>query len=256
MAEAIVRGVLRGSVLPADHIIAADPSAARRQLFTDSLHIRAVEQAAQAAGGVQTLLLSVKPQQMEAALRQIAPVLAEDTLIISIAAGVSTQRLEAGLGTTRRVIRAMPNTPMLVGAGMVALCRGKNATEADMALAGKLFACAAEVLEVNEAQMDAVTAVSGSGPAYFFYLVEQMIAAGVALGLTPRQAHTLATRTALGSAQMLCQSADSPAELRRKVTSPNGTTHAAISHMEQRQVGQALVEAVQAAARRSAELGA
>src|SRR3954466_8995491 len=135
----------------------------------------------------------------------------------------------------------MPNTPILVGEGMVAIAPGTNATKQDIETARRIFESAARVSDVTEDKIDAVTAMSGSGPAYFFFLVEQMVRAGVEMGLTPEQAHTLATRTALGAARMLTTSADSPQELRRKVTSPNGTTHAAITSMEAAGVPQAIV---------------
>src|SRR5205085_10886567 len=123
-----------------------------------------------------------------------------------------------------RVIRTMPNTPMLVGEGMVAMAPGSRATQKDLDDARRLFAPAATVIDLTEDKLDAVTALSGSGPAYFFFLVEQMIQAGIEMGLTPDESHTLATRTALGAAKMLTTSSDSPGELRRKVTSPKGTT--------------------------------
>jgi pyrroline-5-carboxylate reductase len=149
----------------------------------------------------------------------------------------------------------MPNTPMLVGEGMVALARGANATDADVATARALFESAASVIEVPEDQIDAVTALSGSGPAYFFFLVEHMTRAGVEMGLSAAHAHLLATKTALGSAKMLMTSADTPQELRRKVTSPGGTTHAAISHMESAGMPQIIVDALKAAQQRGRELG-
>lgn len=155
-----------------------------------------------------------------------------------------------------RVVRAMPNTPMLVGEGMVAIALGTHATEADLATARRVFEASADVIEVGEDKIDAVTAVSGSGPAYFFYFVEQMIQSGIDMGLTPEQAHRLASKTALGAAKMLLTGTDSPQELRRKVTTPNGTTHAAISRMEERGLGDIIREAMRAAERRSKELGA
>jgi len=213
--------------------------------------------------------LSVKPQQMGALLDSIAPVLHPGQLIVSIAAGISTHFIESRLNAARaagaksavpvsawRVIRTMPNTPMLMGAGMVALARGSHATETDAERATSLFATAAKVIQVTEDKLDAVTAVSGSGPAYFFLLVEQMIRAGEALGLTPAEARTLSVQTAVGAAKMLAESSDSPQELRRKVTSPNGTTHAAVTLMQERGADVAMADAVQAAARRSRELGA
>jgi pyrroline-5-carboxylate reductase len=138
---------------------------------------------------------------------------------------------------------------------MVAIARGGGATESDLASARQLFEAAATVIEVWEDQIDAVTALSGSGPAYFFFLVEHMIRAGVEMGLSVEQSHQLATKTALGAAKMLTTSSDSPQELRRKVTSPGGTTQAAITHMESKQMPETIVEALKAAQRRGRELG-
>ena len=257
MAEAIARGVIGSKLLRADQILSADPSAQRRAFFEGQLGIRTVEDNREVAREARMILLSVKPQQMKDVLAGIGPILRPDALIISIAAGVSSQFIETHLGQGKnwRVIRTMPNTPMLVGQGMVALARGRNATEADAAEARKLFEAAAEVIELTEDKLDAVTAMSGSGPAYFFYLVEQMIQAGTELGLSADESRKLAIKTCIGAGTMLGNSADSAAELRRKVTSPGGTTQAAISHLEQNQVGSHIVEAVKAAAGRSRELG-
>jgi pyrroline-5-carboxylate reductase len=180
-----------------------------------------------------------------------------DCLVISIAAGISTSYIERHLGEGRpwRVVRAMPNTPMLVGEGMAALAPGRHATTKDLTDARQLFESAGAVVEVTEDKLDAVTALSGSGPAYVFYLVEHMIRAGVELGLTSQQARQLAMRTALGASRMLVTSPDSPEELRRKVTSPGGTTQAAITRMEKAGVGAAVVDAIKAADKRSRELG-
>jgi pyrroline-5-carboxylate reductase len=148
----------------------------------------------------------------------------------------------------------MPNTPMLVGEGMTALAPGAHATADDLQKARRIFESAGAVIELAEDLIDAVTALSGSGPAYFFYLAEQMIAAGVAMGLSPEHARTLVTRTALGAAKMLNESPDPPQELRRKVTSPGGTTQAAITHMESQGLAQIVQDALRAAERRGKEL--
>jgi pyrroline-5-carboxylate reductase len=257
MAEAIARGVLSRGVMQPGQIVAADVSPERREVFASQLKVRAVERNADAARDADVILLCVKPQTMSAALQDLRGVLRENALIISIAAGISIRYIEQALrgGRRWRIIRSMPNTPMLVGEGMVAMARGANATDDDVAAARQLFESAAAVIELPEAQIDAVTALSGSGPAYFFYLVEQMIAAGEKLGLSAEHAHTLATRTALGAAQMLVATSDSPQELRRKVTSPGGTTQAAIEHMERTGVGGNIAEAILAAACRSRDLG-
>ena len=257
MAEAIARGILRAGLLSADQMIASDVTEARRSLFQDDLHVRAVSDNAAAVRSAKTILLSVKPQQMEAVLGEIGRHASPDALFVSIAAGVSSASIERHLGAGQnwRIVRTMPNTPMLVGEGIVAISPGRHATPQDLAQARRIFESAAGVIELPEEKLDAVTALSGSGPAYFFFLVEQMIRAGMELGLTREQAHTLATRTALGSARMLVTCPDSPEELRRKVTSPNGTTQAAIETMQSRQVPEGIVAAILRAAERSRELG-
>ena len=203
------------------------------------------------------VLLSVKPQQMAAALNGLGQVMSDSTLMISIAAGISTAFIVRHLGQNKpwRVIRAMPNTPMLVGEGMVAICAGELATRVDLDTARGLFESAAEVIEVAEDQMNAVTAVSGSGPAYFFLLVEQMIQAATELGLSADHANQLARKTAAGAAKMLVHSSDSPQELRRKVTSPGGTTEAAINHMMRRDWPRVTIDAIKAAEARGRDLG-
>jgi pyrroline-5-carboxylate reductase len=257
MAEAIARGVLKAKLIEPERMIAADVSAERRRLFQEELGISAVAENAEATKGAKMILLSVKPQQMENALRALRPSLSESTLIVSIAAGVGTEKIGSYLGTGAwRIVRAMPNTPMLVGEGMVALCGSPGVSKSDKASVRQLFEAAAEVIEVQESQMDVVTAVSGSGPAYVFYLAEQMIRAGEALGLTAEQSRALSLRTIAGAAKMLTNSAESPESLRKKVTSPNGTTQAAIEHMESQHVGQSIEAAIGAAAKRSRELGA
>lgn len=257
MAEAIARGVLSSGLFRPAEVIAADVSPVRRSLFADELKIRAVEEAMSVVTQSETLVLAVKPQHMPEMLASIRELLSEKHLIISIAAGISTHYLQQSLSPTLklRIVRAMPNTPMLVGKGMVAVAAGVNATSADIAMAQRIFQCAASVVELKEDQIDAVTAVSGSGPAYVFYLVEQMVQAGIDLGLSPEVAHQLATQTALGAAHMLVNSKDTPAELRRKVTSPGGTTQAAITHMEQNQFPTIVIDALKAACNRSKELG-
>jgi pyrroline-5-carboxylate reductase len=257
MAEAIARGVVGSGLLKPTEILAADISPQRRDVFADRLKIRAIEEAAAVASQCPTVLLAVKPQQMAAVLAAIGEVARCEALIITIAAGISNGYIATAMGRRAawRVVRAMPNTPMLVGKGMVAICPGQHATAADMEQTRRIFESAASVVELQEPMMDAVTAVSGSGPAYFFFLAEQMVRAGMELGLTAQQAHQLATRTALGAAEMMVSSIDSPQELRRKVTSPGGTTQAAIAHMEGQQLPQIVVDALKAAATRSRELG-
>ncbi len=255
MAEAIVRGVLRGDRIGSHQIVVADPNADRRAFFAGELGVTATGDNIAVAKASGTVVLSVKPQVCGDVLAGIRPWLGEDALVVSIMAGISSRHIQQGLGGKRRVVRTMPNTPMLVGEGMVAVARGSFATAADVMTATHLFSASADVMEVTEDQIDAVTAVSGSGPAYFFYLVEAMTAAGVGLGLTEEQAHRLATRTACGAGHMLVAGADSPADLRRRVTSPNGTTQAAIEHLAAAGFPQIVADAMAACDRRSKELG-
>lgn len=254
MAEAIARGIFSAGVLAPPRVVAADPSDQRLALFRN-LGTAVSASNAEAAAGARTVVLSVKPQMLPAVLAEVGPVIAPTQLVVSIVAGVSTAKIESALPAGARVIRAMPNTPMLVGMGATALCRGACATPDDLAAARRLFECASAVVDVQEAVMNTVTAVSGSGPAYFFYLVEHMIAAGTRLGLSPEQARTLVYRTASGAARLLETSPEAPAELRRRVTSPGGTTQAAIELMESRGVGNAIQQAVEAAEKRGRQLG-
>jgi pyrroline-5-carboxylate reductase len=256
MAEAIARGVLAGKQIAPARMIAADVSADRRKLF-ESLGIKSIESSAEAVPDARMVLLCVKPYQMEQVLGQLKGHLTDSTLIVSIAAGIGSGFIARHLGDGKnwRIVRAMPNTPMLVGEGMVAIAAGGAAGTADLSEARKILESAAHVIEVDETKMDAVTALSGSGPAYFFFLVEQMMRAGEEMGLTPEESRTLAIQTTVGAARMMSQSSDSPTEHRRRVTTPNGTTHAAISHMESEKWPAITIEAIKAAKKRSAELG-
>lgn len=256
MAEAIVRGLIASKRLAPAQIVASDVSQQRREVFA-GMGVKAVDDNRAAAKGAATVLLSVKPQMMKGVLNEVGSVLSEQTLVVSIAAGISSSLIERELGAGKpwRVVRTMPNTPMLLGAGVVAVARGRHATAADVEKVKQLFEASAAVLVLDEEKMDAVTAVSGSGPAYFFLLVEQMARAGVSLGLSESEALLLATRTAYGAGKMLVQEGADPVELRKKVTSPHGTTQAAIEVMEARGVAEGIYEAVRRAAQRSEELG-
>ncbi|MCL2646320.1 MAG: pyrroline-5-carboxylate reductase [Phycisphaerales bacterium] len=254
MAEAIARGLLRAAVYQPAEMLAADPSADRQRLFSDELGLRCVSGPEAIVPQADIVILAVKPFVLADALRQIKPLLKPGALIISIAAGISAQFIEQALGENRRVIRVMPNTPMLAGKGMSALAKGSFAAEHDLIVAERIFAAAGKTVRVPEAAMDAVTAVSGSGPAYVFFLTEAMAQAGVTLGLTELQALQLARETVIGAAALLEQSRDAPAELRRKVTTPNGTTQAAIESMQAQHFPAIISQALTAAAKRSKEL--
>lgn len=255
MAEAIARGIVRSAIFSSNEIHAVDPNPDRQRLFNQEIGITCKSDCYKAAAGSDVVIMAVKPFVMEEALNKIAPLLKPESLIISIAAGISTASIEKTLGGNRRVIRVMPNTPMLVGKGMSGIARGKHATDDDMILAERIFASAGKVVRVEENLIDAITAVSGSGPAYVFFLAEAMAQAGKAVGLDEAQANLLARQTVIGAAVLLEQAAETPAELRRKVTTPKGTTQAAIETMEAGDFVGMMTKAIEAAAKRSKELG-
>ncbi|HKC29870.1 MAG TPA: pyrroline-5-carboxylate reductase, partial [Jatrophihabitans sp.] len=203
-----------------------------------------------------TLVIAVKPQDIDTLLAEVAPAIEARHLVVSVAAGVTTSHIERALPDGLAVVRCMPNTPALVDQAMTAIAAGAHADDDDLAVAESLLGSVGRVVRVPESQLDAVTALSGSGPAYFFYLVEAMIDAGILLGLPRTLAAELIVQTAIGSAVMLRDSGEHPVQLREAVTSPGGTTIAAIRELEVHGVRAALLAAIEAAARRSRELGA
>ena len=255
MAAALSKGLLASGRVEPERMCASDVDEKRRKQYARATSAEVFADNAAVARRSDVVILAVKPQQMEEVLSGMGPALEERHLIISIAAGITTAFVEKFIRNGVRVIRAMPNTPMLVGAGAVGLCKGKWATDADLDIAGSIFESSAVVVTVDEKDMDAVTAISGSGPAYFFYLAEAMIRAGTELGLTDKNASALALQTAFGASKMLAESDEGPEELRRRVTYPGGTTEAAIKCMQEAHVADSVVEAIKAAARRSKEMG-
>jgi pyrroline-5-carboxylate reductase len=203
-----------------------------------------------------TLVLAVKPQDIDTLLSELAGAVTPQHLVVSVAAGITTRHIEAALPAGVSVVRCMPNTPALVDEAMTAISAGAHASEAHLAVAESLLRAVGRVVRVPESQLDAVTALSGSGPAYFFYLVEAMIDAGILLGLPRALAAELIVQTAIGSAVMLRDSGEHPMQLREAVTSPGGTTIAAIRELEVHGVRAALLAAIEAACLRSRELGA
>jgi pyrroline-5-carboxylate reductase len=210
---------------------------------------------AEAAARARVLLLAVKPQDIGTLLGLLADQVDAGHLVVSVAAGVPTSTIEAALPEGVPVVRVMPNTPALVDEGMSVLSAGAHADEGHLDEAEALLAAVGRVRRVPEGQQDAVTALSGSGPAYFFYLVEAMVDAGILLGLPRDLAVDLIVQTALGSAVMLRDSGEHPVQLREAVTSPGGTTIAAIRELERHSVRAALIAAIEAAHARSVELG-
>ncbi len=253
MAEAIARASIQQGVVPADRIIASDPAPGRRSVF-ESLGVKTTDQNDTAITDSEHVLLAIKPQTLAQIGVALGAMEGDDRVVMSIMAGITTDRIEATIGRPTRIVRIMPNTPLMVGQGMAAVALGPHAQPGDDDLALKLFGAAGEAIRVPERLLDGITAVSGSGPAYLFYLAEAMEEAARELGLA-EHAPLLVRQTILGAAQLLSQSDDGPATLRQKVTSPGGTTEAAIKHLDGNATTQVIVNAIKAAEKRSRELG-
>ncbi len=254
IGEALLSGLLRGERTPAD-LVVAEKHPERARYLAATYGVKALD-VAEAAAAARTLVVAVKPQDIDTLLAELAPVVGSEHLVVSVAAGITTKKISAALPDGVAVVRCMPNTPALVDEAMTAVAAGAHADEAHLATAEALLASVGRVVRVPESQLDAVTALSGSGPAYFFYLVEAMIDAGILLGLPRTLAAELIVQTAIGSAKMLRDSGEHPVQLREAVTSPGGTTIAAIRELEVHGVRAALLAAIEAAALRSAALGA
>lgn len=252
IGEALLSGMVRRSG-PAD-LVVCERSTERGAELAQRYGVELVDLAG-AAARARVLLLAVKPQDIDVPLGLLAEHLDRDHLVVSVAAGVTTARIEAALPDGVPVVRVMPNTPALVAEGMSVLSAGAHAGDAHLDEAEALLTAVGQVRRVPEAQQDAVTALSGSGPAYFFYLVEAMVDAGVALGLSRELSADLVVQTALGAAVMLRDSGQEPQALRAAVSSPGGTTVAAIAELDRHDVRAAMAAAVSAAHARSVELG-
>jgi len=254
MAGALIRGLIGTGTVAADRIIAADPDQARLEALRSELGIRTVENNPEALAGATVVVLAIKPQVFPRAIPSLGTALRPKTLVVSIAAGISTKIIERALPAGTRVVRTMPNTPALVGAGATAIAAGAEATDADLGLTETLFRSVGLCVTVPEAQIDAVTGLSGSGPAYVFAMIEALRDAGASEGLTEETSLRLAAQTVLGAARLLVEQGGSPEALRERVTSPGGTTRAGLDALEASGFAQALAGAVRAATRRSNEL--
>jgi len=252
MGEALIRGLVGGNVVrPADLWI-SEPDAARRARLVKGYRVRAAADTADLARRCAVIVLAVKPQLMPAVLSALAPAAGRAKLVVSIAAGVTLESLEGALQA--RLVRTMPNTPALVGEGATAIAWGRGVTAADKALVNKLFGAVGTTVEVPEGLMDAVTGLSGSGPAYVFTVIQALADGGVQAGLPRATALQLAAQTVLGAAQMVLATGAHPMQLRDQVASPGGTTIRGVAELEERGVHGAFMAAVVAAAARSKEL--
>jgi pyrroline-5-carboxylate reductase len=254
LAGALIGGLLaRG--LPARQIIVSDPSPTRREFLTAHLGVRVTTENTDVVRASQVLMLAVKPQDLRSVSVPLAPIVtAAKPLVISVAAGIRATDIQRWIGGLP-VVRAMPNTPALHGCGVTGLFATADVSATGRKLAETILAAVGPALWVQtDAQMDAVTAVSGSGPAYFFLLIEMLEAAGIQAGLTADVSRRLAIETAYGAGQMARSATEAPAKLREQVTSKGGTTEAALRHLEAAGVRAIFAEAVAAAAKRSAEM--
>jgi pyrroline-5-carboxylate reductase len=252
LGEALLSGLIRAGHAPGDLLVTARRPERGAELAA-RYGVRSVTNA-EAAAMAETLVLAVKPQDMAVLLAEVGPGCPPGRLVVSLAAGVPTATVEAALPAGTAVVRVMTNTPVLVDEAMSVLSAGAHATEEHLARTEALLLPVGKVLRVPESQQDAVTALSGSGPAYFFYLVEAMTDAGILLGLPRAVAAELLVQTALGAAVMLRDTGEHPVQLREAVTSPGGTTINAIRELERHGVRAALLSALEAARDRSREL--
>ena len=255
MAEAMIRGLVRGGHVAADRIAASGPRKDRLEELRAAYGIDVTTHNREVAQRCGLLVLSVKPQIVDKVLREVGDQIKPGTLLVSIAAGIDTETLEAAVPDGVRVIRAMPNTPALVGAGATAISPGKHASEADLATARALFDAVGITVELDESHLDAVTGLSGSGPAYIFLILEALADAGVKVGLSRRNAQRLAAQTVMGSAKMLLDTDEHPGKLKDMVTSPGGTAIAGLHTLEEGGLRTTLINAVETATKRARELG-
>lgn len=255
MAEALIKGMLRDKVVESKDIVVSDIIPERLMSLQETYGVSIGRNNRETADAAGTVFLSVKPQVIEKALLEISPVITPSKLVVSIAAGITTEYLESYLRKNARVVRLMPNTPCLVEEGITALCLGQNAGEAEVEEVKLLIGPMGKILWTEEKMMDAVTGLSGSGPAFVFLLIEAMADGGVLAGFSRDTAILLAAQTCLGAAKMVLEMDEHPGRLRDMVTSPGGTAIAGIHAMEESGVRAALMNAIMAATNRSRELG-
>ncbi|MHB8781121.1 MAG: pyrroline-5-carboxylate reductase [Candidatus Geothermincolia bacterium] len=254
MCEAILRSLLANSYLRHEDVILSDVNAERLAEMSERYKVRVVADNVAAVGEADVVILGVKPQNHPEVLTQIGKALREDQLLISIAVGKSTESIESFLERPVPVIRVMPNTPAMVGASLSAISYGRNVPLGAREIAHDIFNTFGETIEVDEQLQDEVAAISGCGPAYFYLMVEALIDAGVGVGLTRAVARKISVETMIGSGMMMRETGMHPSELRDMVTSPGGTTIAAVEALEEAGFRSAIFKAVQAAVRRAKQL--
>ncbi|QDU64393.1 Pyrroline-5-carboxylate reductase [Planctomycetes bacterium Pan216] len=254
MAQALARGFLAKDLVGVDQLLAGDPSPASRSAFTDATGARAIDDNLEVVREAEILVLAVKPQYLASAVESVRSVITENHLVLSIAAGVPLARLEELLGNDRRIVRIMPNTACLVGASASGYCLNATASDEDAATVGQLLESVGVAFRLPESLLDAVTGLSGSGPAYVYLLIEALADGGVRMGLPRDVALSLAAQTVRGAATMVQETGTHPGQLKDAVASPGGTTIEGLATLEAHGFRSALIEAVTAATERSREL--
>ena len=255
MGEALIKGLVTANLVPPETIAATDVRAERAEQMARQYGIRAVADNGTLVRDSDVVVLAVKPQIMAPVLREIAPALTGRPLLISLAAGVSTATIQGVVGRYQRLIRVMPNTPALVLEGATAIARGAELPAEDLETAQEIFAAVGKAVVLDEELMDAVTGLSGSGPAYVAIVIESLADGGVKMGLDRATAMTLATQTVLGAARLLSETGLHPGALKDMVSSPGGTTIAGIAALEEGGIRTTFIRAVERATLRSRELG-
>lgn len=254
MGEALIKGLLRAKVISAQQIGLFDSDSKRRECLKDTYGLNIYQSNKELISNSDVVILAVKPQVMASVLSEIQPQMRPEITVISIAAGIPLEFLEGRLPERTRVVRVMPNTPALIGEGVAAVVRGKYATSSDQEITQAIFLAVGKTVVVEEKDMDAVTGLSGSGPAYIFAIMEGLIDGGVRMGLSREVARALVLQTVAGSAKMAIETGEHISGLKEMVTSPGGTTIAGLHVMARAGVHGILMDVVQAATERSLEL--
>ncbi len=254
MGEALIRGLLESKAAHRAMVAAYDTNQSRCKYIASKYKIKQAESNMSLVRQSDIVIIAVKPQDMESALREICWDITSGKLIISAAAGIATSYIENKLKKGIPVIRSMPNTPAFIRAGVTGICKGRYATQKDMNIAKAVFSAVGDVVTVKENLMNAVTAISGSGPGYYMYIIEAFIVASMEMGLTWNTALKLVSGTALGSARLLVEGKMSPSELREQVTSKGGTTEAALKLFQKKKLSQIIVDGALAAEKRGKQL--
>ena len=255
MATAIIKGLLSSGLFDKDHIIASEPNKDYAHKIEKELGIKMVHNNREAAAEADIILLAVKPFVVKEVLTEIEDRIDDTKLIVTIAAGISSKKVEDVLEKTARVVKVMPNTPALLGVGMSAVCKGEHASDEDFDEVVKIFESVGKVVKVKEQEIDAITGVSGSGPAFYYYIIDEIAKAGEKLGLDYNMALVLSAQTALGAAKMILESGVEPSQLITNVTTPGGTTAEGNKVLQESNISEILFETVKKTAEKSALMG-